>query len=1525
MIAVAFQEHQLDAAKARLVDPVATADRLGVLWIQADAPNQRACQCQAPCQCPKKPKGGTAIAIPHTAIELKKDESLQQAISRIKSSAKARGDGRMITVETLINGSLIKIASIYAPVGDGRATFFSEIKGGINSSTIIGIDANCVLNPAVDLDRPGVTAPYDNSGAPELIDLLTHHQLVDTLRETMGDSHRFFTNHTVTERDVRVTRTRIDQIHVPVIDAMQWTHLTDEADFMRRGRRYGLDTVQSELNIIREPRGRDLKFINERVYDDDRFNSNLSSAIKTIVDAKTATDTWSDVWERIKVTVRTKSLARTDELRRQKDTDIARMQAILKHIEDNIRTGKATPSDYETRDEMTKQIQAAARVKRSIGERLEKEAFEQGLKHDVSTAAFYQMWSPRSAAQWVAKLWDADWSDPSKPQWDAEGGSVTAASGMADAFARYYEKLFGPKVSHPASRECALRTLRSGKKVLEPTKAKLGAPITAEEIAHVSDHLPAGKRPGPDRIPTKFYKTFSKVISPILEEVYNEAHSTTGSLPPSQKEGIISVLYKKKDRADARNYRPITLLNVDYKILMRILANRMVDAVSQFVSDDQNGFVPNGFIAENTMRLKLLQSLIEEEDSEAIFLFLDCEKAFDRCSWDFLIAGLEALNFGDDFIKYIKLAYSADAPPSRRMYVNGHLSDPFNILSGVAQGCPLSPLLFLIITEPLARMINSDTGIKGIKVGRERHKISLFADDTTLMMRLADVVRVLATLRIWERATAMKENAGKREILPVGKLRRHPEKVPQELTSGGASPVKEGETIIHLGIPLGNGIDMAAWWTDRYRKVKAKTAFWRGLGRLSLTGRNMLLQSILYGSLRYWFFTCEPEEALLQHIEEDAKQLLWSVNPELDPDELGTKKRARRYIHENASYLPQKEGGGSIMHLKSHIKAFQAQWLIKYVDPRQSPWKDVADVWLRRNDRLGRGSIMAAGRIEHTIPARCQFLRSCLASFLEIDVRQDTTYFPESAQSESLWRNNRFTIPIYHHQSHEWTHNMDTYRLHDLISAENAPFTADEWDAHIEDCARKNPHLSEAAREKWIEDRQHERPIVAAHVPGKVKKAIREEPGLEDGDYALVETSDGSQGYVRYTNTANAQQLEEVTLDISSFPHPTGRSIPLSQLPDSATITKAAVWSQLNRQYHTPYAGEVGNDAPQHKDAIIGPLTEAFPANEGWYAEGQKPRKNSRRARADAGGNSESEDEGGTEGDPRSLSDLTIGAMTRIFTRRITEGVRPNCEANWALAWQRAFGAPMPFQPKWDEIWRSFGTPLSDPSEEKAWRKLLHRAWNAKNRHPKEPDKACRHKCGCGNESMIHMLTCVQVRRLWKSCLEIAEELFPAGEHKGAEAPSTADDSLMAIVFNSSSNGLYNEPTRAFFRHAVGAMYAEATKTEKEGTIFLWQRALLNALHSFRGAVVKWAVEIKRMYIARKHTFLTERVDRKTYAKYPYLVLFEFEEDPWATNSDFTLGPIFVRVINDVQSGLDHSIATQTNTAPRPQRPRRQH
>ena len=111
-------------------------------------------------------------------------------------------------------------------------------------------------------------------------------------------------------------------------------------------------------------------------------------------------------------------------------------------------------------------------------------------------------------------------------------------------------------------------------------------------------------------------------------------------------------------------------------------------AVKQFVDPHQNGFVPNGFIAENTMLLNMLKAQVEDEDSDAIFLFLDMEKAFDRCSWDFLMRAMRRIGYTDGFINYIKLVYSHERAPKRKLYVNGYLGPEFELGSGVAQGCP---------------------------------------------------------------------------------------------------------------------------------------------------------------------------------------------------------------------------------------------------------------------------------------------------------------------------------------------------------------------------------------------------------------------------------------------------------------------------------------------------------------------------------------------------------------------------------------------------------------------------------------------------------------------------------------------------------------------------------------------------------------------------------------------------------------------------------------------------------------------
>merc|ERR1712046_298257 len=110
------------------------------------------------------------------------------------------------------------------------------------------------------------------------------------------------------------------------------------------------------------------------------------------------------------------------------------------------------------------------------------------------------------------------------------------------------------------------------------------------------------------------------------------------------------------------------------------------------------------------------------------------EKAFDRCSWDFLKKSMQAIGLGKDIRRRIHAIYDNERPPERKIKMNGEKSYQFALGSGVAQGCPLSPLLFLFIGEPLTRMLANDERLRAVIIGEHEHKVGQFADDTAAML-----------------------------------------------------------------------------------------------------------------------------------------------------------------------------------------------------------------------------------------------------------------------------------------------------------------------------------------------------------------------------------------------------------------------------------------------------------------------------------------------------------------------------------------------------------------------------------------------------------------------------------------------------------------------------------------------------------------------------------------------------------------------------------------------------------------------
>ena len=256
--------------------------------------------------------------------------------------------------------------------------------------------------------------------------------------------------------------------------------------------------------------------------------------------------------------------------------------------------------------------------------------------------------------------------------------------------------------------------------------------LSLEEIKKVLVSFEKNKTPGEDGFTVEFYETFFDMLQNDLLNSYNEAFQN-GKLSISQRRGIISLIPKEdNDLSELTGWRPITLLNVDYKILAKIIAKRIESSLPKLIHSDQTGFIKDRYIGQN---IRLLSDLMEYTDAKkisGIFLFVDFEKAFDSIEWSFINNALELFNFGASIRKWFSVLYNAGETAVMNA---GYTTNYFEISRGVRQGCPLSPFLFILAVELLASKIRQLQDCKGIPLPNHQEvKISQFADDTTLIM-----------------------------------------------------------------------------------------------------------------------------------------------------------------------------------------------------------------------------------------------------------------------------------------------------------------------------------------------------------------------------------------------------------------------------------------------------------------------------------------------------------------------------------------------------------------------------------------------------------------------------------------------------------------------------------------------------------------------------------------------------------------------------------------------------------------------
>ncbi|PNX80939.1 cysteine-rich receptor-like protein kinase, partial [Trifolium pratense] len=259
------------------------------------------------------------------------------------------------------------------------------------------------------------------------------------------------------------------------------------------------------------------------------------------------------------------------------------------------------------------------------------------------------------------------------------------------------------------------------------------APFDESEVRDTIWSCDGNKSPGPDGFNLNFFKACWPIVKNDVMNFLGEFHANA-RLPKAVTASFLTLIPKKDHPQDLFDYRPICLIRSLYKILSKILANRLKRVLGKLISNCQSAFLPHRQIFDGIVVLNEVIDLANRRKDNCMLFKVDFERAYDTVSWGFLDRMMTKMGFSTDWMTWMRACIFES---SMSILVNGSPTYDFKVGRGLRQGDPLSPFLFLIVDEGLAGMMNKAVAIgkfKGFKVNTNLHfHLLQFADDTIIM------------------------------------------------------------------------------------------------------------------------------------------------------------------------------------------------------------------------------------------------------------------------------------------------------------------------------------------------------------------------------------------------------------------------------------------------------------------------------------------------------------------------------------------------------------------------------------------------------------------------------------------------------------------------------------------------------------------------------------------------------------------------------------------------------------------------
>ncbi len=536
--------------------------------------------------------------------------------------------GRIITCELYENDKMFNIVNIYAPNdGKERKKFLEKTLKCVldvrnNGYKLVAGDYNCTLS---NIDRiVENNTMYPEYGRSELLKLISENELEDIYRRRNPDKEMY-----TFRRGNTKSTSRLD--YWLVSSTASCFIVKCDIDIVPCTDHKG---VSIEINTDEIERGSGRWQMNDSVIKMDRYRNMLEELWPIWVEGKINYENIREWWADVKIKVKELTIIVSKEKRKEMVKEMKMWEKIITEEENGNRTNYDRLHNAKLKfDEIAKQMGEGARIRAKV----------EWLENGERGTKFFHGLEKRKGQN---KLWAGIKNE--------QGETVEGIGNILHEQKEFYRTLF----STEGIDACAANNLLGNIDVSldENEKVECDVNISKNELSEQVKTLKCGTSPGMDGISSLFYKMYWYLIAEDFTEMAQEVFEV-GVCCKNQNLGVIVLLYKDGDRENIKNWRPITLLNADYKLLEKVMASRMKKVLPNIVKNDQLGYLKDRYIGDGARLNEDILRYCDDTEQTGAVLYIDQSKAYDRVEWKWLQMVLETYGFGEKYQRHIMTLY----------------------------------------------------------------------------------------------------------------------------------------------------------------------------------------------------------------------------------------------------------------------------------------------------------------------------------------------------------------------------------------------------------------------------------------------------------------------------------------------------------------------------------------------------------------------------------------------------------------------------------------------------------------------------------------------------------------------------------------------------------------------------------------------------------------------------------------------------------------------------------------------------